>query len=397
MESLYNARNPAVKRLFREAQELRQNPDEDFNAEPLKDNLFEWHFTIRGPSDTSFENGLYHGRIILPPDYPMKPPNIIILTPNGRFETNTKICLSISGYHPETWQPSWSIRTALKALIGFMPTPGNGAIGSLDLPDSHRRQLAIASRNWKCPECQTANCDLLVSCSTSGNTSTPTPTPTDTVDGFNPFSVLAPRADTSASAESLTPSITSEPVKASGDIVDDPSFAPLARPRASSLQSRPGQGSGKRAHFATELVKSTTFNSSDPPSEAYVFPPRSPLAQSTSEPVVAQSSASFLEATTPSSPPRAVQSDLTEMRERQAKILQERRRVLRERLATTEREPETGEQPSAAGAFGVTDPQRLERIVQGLRQIVLFIMVCLMIIILRRVMMVLEDDSFAEL
>jgi ubiquitin-conjugating enzyme E2 J1 len=60
----------------------------------------------------------FAGRIILPTEYPMKPPNIIILTPNGRFETNTKICLSISGYHPETWQPSWSIRTALKALIG---------------------------------------------------------------------------------------------------------------------------------------------------------------------------------------------------------------------------------------------------------------------------------------
>ncbi|CAK5079567.1 unnamed protein product [Meloidogyne enterolobii] len=42
----------------------------------------------------------------------MKPPNLRLLTPNGRFETNKNICLSISGYHPETWLPSWSIRTA---------------------------------------------------------------------------------------------------------------------------------------------------------------------------------------------------------------------------------------------------------------------------------------------
>lgn len=70
--------------------------------------MFEWHFTIRGPSDTVYENGVYHGRIILPPEYPMKPPSLILLTPNGRFETNKKICLSISGYHPETWLPSWS-------------------------------------------------------------------------------------------------------------------------------------------------------------------------------------------------------------------------------------------------------------------------------------------------
>ena len=42
-----------------------------------------------------------------------------------------QVCLSISSHHPEHWQPSWSVRTALTALIAFMPTPGNGAIGSL--------------------------------------------------------------------------------------------------------------------------------------------------------------------------------------------------------------------------------------------------------------------------
>jgi len=46
----------------------------------LKDNLFEWHFTIRGPADSEFDGGIYHGRIVLPPEYPMKPPSIILLT-----------------------------------------------------------------------------------------------------------------------------------------------------------------------------------------------------------------------------------------------------------------------------------------------------------------------------
>ena len=45
-----------------------------------QDNLFEWHFTIRGPGDSEFDGGVYHGRIILPPEYPMKPPSIILLT-----------------------------------------------------------------------------------------------------------------------------------------------------------------------------------------------------------------------------------------------------------------------------------------------------------------------------
>lgn len=69
----------AVKRLMREACELRDATDQ-YWAHPLEDNLFEWHFTVRGPPGTDFDGGVYHGRIILPPEYPMKPPNIILLT-----------------------------------------------------------------------------------------------------------------------------------------------------------------------------------------------------------------------------------------------------------------------------------------------------------------------------
>ncbi|CAN8018271.1 unnamed protein product [Ixodes persulcatus] len=152
MEAQYNLRSPAVKRLMREAKELHDATEEYF-AQPLEDNLFEWHFTVRGPPESDFEGGVYHGRVILPPDYPMKPPSIILLTPNGRFEINKKICLSISGHHPESWQPSWSLRTALLAIIGFMPTHGSGAIGSLDYSTEERKQLAKKSQAWSCPSC----------------------------------------------------------------------------------------------------------------------------------------------------------------------------------------------------------------------------------------------------
>jgi ubiquitin-protein ligase len=150
------ARSQGVRRLMREAAELSQ-PTDMYVAKPLDDNLFEWHFTIRGPPDSPFEGGIYHGRITLPHDYPMKPPSLMLLTPTGRFETNTKICLSISAYHPETWLPSWSIGTALTALIAFMTTPGKGALGSLDCNDEQRRKFAKQSLTWKCKDC---GCDM---------------------------------------------------------------------------------------------------------------------------------------------------------------------------------------------------------------------------------------------
>lgn len=54
-------------------------------ASPLEDNMFEWHFTIRGPTETEFEGGIYHGRLVLPSEYPLKPPAIYLLTVLIRF------------------------------------------------------------------------------------------------------------------------------------------------------------------------------------------------------------------------------------------------------------------------------------------------------------------------
>uniref|UniRef100_A0A0K0D1R0 UBIQUITIN_CONJUGAT_2 domain-containing protein n=1 Tax=Angiostrongylus cantonensis TaxID=6313 RepID=A0A0K0D1R0_ANGCA len=75
----YNTKCAGVKRLMKEALELRE-PTEMYFAQPLEDNLFEWHFTVRGPLESDFDGGIYHGRIIFPPEYPMKPPNLVILT-----------------------------------------------------------------------------------------------------------------------------------------------------------------------------------------------------------------------------------------------------------------------------------------------------------------------------
>ncbi|CAL0334456.1 unnamed protein product [Lupinus luteus] len=145
MAEKYNLKNPAVKRILQEVKEMQSNPSHDFMSLPLEENIFEWQFAIRGPRETEFEGGIYHGRIQLPAEYPFKPPSFMLLTPNGRFETQTKICLSISNHHPEHWQPSWSVRTALVALIAFMPTNPNGALGSLDYKEEDRRALAIKS------------------------------------------------------------------------------------------------------------------------------------------------------------------------------------------------------------------------------------------------------------
>jgi len=100
-----------------------------------------------------------------------------MLTPNGRFELNTKICISFTNYHEESWQPAWGVRTAILGLQGFFPLRGKAAlgVGGIDSPISDRKRLAALSRNWVCPRCERTNIECL-----------PDPTP----GGLNPETVI---------------------------------------------------------------------------------------------------------------------------------------------------------------------------------------------------------------
>ncbi len=154
----FSSRNPTIKRILKEASELASQPSNDYHAAPLESDLFEWHFTLRGPpSPSPYEGGLYHGRIVLPPAYPLKPPSFRFLTPTGRFEVNREICLSISGHHEETWQPAWGIRTALVAIRSFMDSEAKGQLGGMDASEEARRRWATQSGGWWCGVCGKAN------------------------------------------------------------------------------------------------------------------------------------------------------------------------------------------------------------------------------------------------
>jgi ubiquitin-conjugating enzyme E2 J1 len=148
---------------MQEARELANDPCTDYSAAPLEDDIFEWHCTLRGPPGTEFEGGLYHFRILLPAEYPFRPPSLMMLTPNGRFELNTKICISFTSYHEEMWQPAWGVRTAIIGLQGFFPLKGQAAagVGSIEYPISERKRLAALSREWVCPHCQQSNHECL--------------------------------------------------------------------------------------------------------------------------------------------------------------------------------------------------------------------------------------------
>lgn len=140
-----------VTRLQKEYRAILKEPVPQITAHPAPNNLLEWHYVLEGSAGTDFEGGCYHGKVTFPPQYPFKPPSIVMLTPNGRFATNTKLCLSMSDFHPESWNPMWSVSTILTGLLSFMVESQHttGAISST--PEEKKRfardSLAYNVRN----------------------------------------------------------------------------------------------------------------------------------------------------------------------------------------------------------------------------------------------------------
>lgn len=65
----------------------------------------------------------------------------------SRFKTNTRLCLSISDFHPDTWNPAWSVSTILTGLLSFMVSTHWTGMCS----NSKAFQVSIECEAWSIP------------------------------------------------------------------------------------------------------------------------------------------------------------------------------------------------------------------------------------------------------
>jgi len=137
----------AVQRLKKDYQKLIKDPVPFAVAAPLQHDILEWHYVIFGAPDTPYEGGYYHGKLVFPADFPFRPPSIYMLTPSGRFQTNTRLCLSISDFHPDTWNPSWTVSSIITGLISFMNSTDN-TLGSINSSTADKKRFAQISREY---------------------------------------------------------------------------------------------------------------------------------------------------------------------------------------------------------------------------------------------------------
>lgn len=143
------ASDMATRRLRKELMAIKRNPVDNIVAVPLDSNILEWHYVITGTAGSPYEGGHYHGKLRFPPEYPMKPPSVTMLTPNGRFACARRLCLSMSDFHPESWNPMWSVSTILMGLYSFMLDSAS-TLGSVMSSTGQKKKFAAESLEFNC-------------------------------------------------------------------------------------------------------------------------------------------------------------------------------------------------------------------------------------------------------
>ncbi len=106
-----------IKRINGDFKLFETTKPQFFDILPNKENILEIYFLMYGRPGTPYQGGQYVGKIVHNPEYPRKAPDYYVLTPNGRFEVNKKICLTNSSYHQADWAPAaWNLVSILEGF-----------------------------------------------------------------------------------------------------------------------------------------------------------------------------------------------------------------------------------------------------------------------------------------
>jgi len=137
--------NITQKRLAGDLRLIRKEPSEFLDTYPDEKNTLLWYFVLRGLDSTEYDGGFYIGKVLHDPEYPVKPPNFVMLTPNGRFDIEKNICLTNSGYHSESWSAAWNMKSMLLGILSIMADDSTNGLSHIKNTTQQRKELAKKS------------------------------------------------------------------------------------------------------------------------------------------------------------------------------------------------------------------------------------------------------------
>lgn len=137
-----------AKRLKNEMKILNKNKCEFYQVVQDDENPLTFYFLLKGDSDSVYNGGYFIGKIMIPETYPQKAGDYMMLTPNGRFVIDKKICLSNSGYHPESWSPCWTLQSMMVGFSSIFLDDNDSGIGHIKKSAEEREYYAQSSINF---------------------------------------------------------------------------------------------------------------------------------------------------------------------------------------------------------------------------------------------------------
>jgi len=114
------------KRIAKELAEVLGNPPEGIAVSLVDEsNVHNWNIVLDGPEGSPYAGGKFKLLLVLPTDYPFKPPKINFKTriwhPNVTFDEHGSMCIGI--LKAEAWKPSSKILSVLTATQQLLVEP----------------------------------------------------------------------------------------------------------------------------------------------------------------------------------------------------------------------------------------------------------------------------------
>jgi len=138
-----------VRRLENEFADLAKNPVENFELMKYPLKPLQWHFVFRGPKNTPFENGEYHGDLFFKNIFPFNPPILTFNFYNGRILRGHKI----HAIEPRWWNCSMSTRDILNEVNSIFNCGAPRVTGTVFEEKYHLKILAERTKFTGCAFC----------------------------------------------------------------------------------------------------------------------------------------------------------------------------------------------------------------------------------------------------
>ncbi|XP_043911329.1 ubiquitin-conjugating enzyme E2 Z [Protopterus annectens] len=122
------ASQQCILRIKRDIMSIYKEPPPGMFVVPDAQDMTKIHALIIGPFDTPYEGGFFLFLFRCPPDYPIHPPRVKLMTTgnntvrfNPNFYRSGKVCLSILGtWTGPAWSPAQSISSVLISIQSLM-------------------------------------------------------------------------------------------------------------------------------------------------------------------------------------------------------------------------------------------------------------------------------------